>query len=168
MNWGSTFPLANGAASTSIITFLLKKKKPKVRKPFTLSDINEGIRGQGKHKYRPQILNVYDFSKVNNSAKRHPRQVVQQWRRSIIFKILVSISLVGFSVFLAILGAFGTAVIALLCAISKGVAQSITLKKPIGYLKTVKHTMPACLWQHTRMLWNGISSLAIEELSIRS
>lgn len=145
VNWGSAFPLANGAASTSIISFLLKKKKPNVivlptsRKPAispsTSSEGNGSTKSEGKRKYRPQILNVYDFSKADKSGGRHPGQAVNQWRTSIIFEVLLSISLVGLSVFLAIFGAFGTAIITLLCAVSKAVAQSITFERPVGYLK---------------------------------
>ncbi|KAI4194246.1 MAG: hypothetical protein LQ346_003722 [Caloplaca aetnensis] len=86
---------------------------------------------------RPQILNVYKFNRtVAQQHKRAPlRQVLNRFRRSRLFQLLLACSLILLSVFFGIFGAFGTAAITLLCALSEIVSQLITIQRPLSYLQ---------------------------------
>ena len=129
LKYGSVFPVANGAASASIISMSIKKQHKQVKKCHKL-----------ERAPRPQILNVYNFSKAPKDEKPPPwkQRLNKFWQASLIIVLL------GLCVFFAVFGAFGTAAIALLCAVSRGMAQSITFDRPLGYLESTEE-YTACM-----------------------
>lgn len=126
---GSVFPVANGAASFSIISRSLKNQHGQVKKCYKL--------GRAP---RSQILNVFNFCKASKDGENTP----WKQRLDIYWQIFLIFVLLGLCAFFAVFGAYGTAAISLLCAISRGTAQSITFDRPSGYLKnTERYT--ACM-----------------------
>ncbi|OTA66079.1 hypothetical protein K449DRAFT_420732 [Hypoxylon sp. EC38] len=145
VNWGSTFPVANGAASASIISFLLKKRRPAIMNIHAwipksnlsaTSSQSTHIRKQREDTYRPQILNIYNFRRVDKRRQRQSplRHVLNQSEELRLFRALLVIGLLGLTVFFILFAAFGTAAVVLIRLLSEVCIHSIEIKRPLGYL----------------------------------
>ncbi|OTB04461.1 hypothetical protein M426DRAFT_73446 [Hypoxylon sp. CI-4A] len=146
VNWGSTFPVANGAASASIISFLMKKQRPAVTKIYastapsnssTTSSVNIQEIKHNDEKYRPQILNVYNFERLKGRRRRCSPigRLLSQLRASRLSQALLVVGLLGLGVFFVLSDALGTAAVVFIRVISEVYIQSITVQRPIGHMK---------------------------------
>ena len=127
----------------------MKRRKPTVTKFHSLVQPNASSstsskstqkvasREESQKIYRPQILNVFEFNIPNEQTlkRSHSRQAYNRLRTSTIFQTLLAVGLVGLCVVLTIFRVFGTVSVIPLCAISMFVAQSITIRRPAGYLR---------------------------------
>ncbi|KAI1808939.1 hypothetical protein F4811DRAFT_558962 [Daldinia bambusicola] len=157
VNWGSAFPVANGAASASIISFLTKKRRPATVKIDALANPSpsspaSSVRSTQEAekasniKYRPQVLNIYNFDRVDERRRKHQplRYMLSQIRALRLFQALQVLVLIGLCVFCIISGAFGTAAVVLIRVISEIFIHSVTVQRPVGYLKN-NETHDACM-----------------------
>lgn len=128
VKYGGSFPVANGAASASVISQLAKKHNPALEKCY-----------KEPNAPRSQILNIYEFSKNDQNLSSF-----QALQRTKYWQTLPVVFLVGLCVLFAILGAFGTAAIALTCALSRVFTLIVTFDRPVGYLNSTE-THSACM-----------------------
>ena len=148
VNWGSVFPVANGAASAWILSSVLRRQKSpltRIDSPINMSALpstsvittqKAASAGNIRKIYRPQILNVYDFKKTDGQKCSSTRQALERPRVSAAFQVLLIAGLMGLTIFLSIFGTFGSAVIVLLCAVSIVFGKSTTIQRPAKYLDT--------------------------------
>ncbi|KAI1646008.1 uncharacterized protein F4817DRAFT_154788 [Daldinia loculata] len=146
VNWGSTFPVANGAASASIISFLLKKRRLPIMNihawitPSNLpaaSSRSTQVQKRREDTYRPQILNIYNFRRVDKRRQRRSpfRHVLNQLGELRLFRALLFIGLLALAVFFVLSGAFGTAAVVFIRVVCEVYIHSIAIRRPLGYLE---------------------------------
>ncbi|OQD64357.1 hypothetical protein PENPOL_c007G09388 [Penicillium polonicum] len=145
VNWGSEFPCANGAASAAIEDFALRRLMdqtgviPKLSIPISDSyvtasspetPLNNG--SDEAPKIRKQILHVYQFRFCQ--PRRSIRFKINSFMRSRIPTGLIFIILCGISAIFGLIGAYGSAGLILITAISRLVAWAIVIPRSAGYL----------------------------------
>ncbi|KAK1071667.1 hypothetical protein LTR33_010396 [Friedmanniomyces endolithicus] len=123
VKYGGSFPVANGAASAAIVSYLSKKHRATLLEKCY----------HASHAPRSQILNIYEFGRKERATSSF--RILQ---RSMYWQPVLIGFLVGLCGLFAILGAFGTAAIALTCAVSRAFALSIRFERPRGYLQTTE------------------------------
>ncbi|KAI9150826.1 hypothetical protein HJFPF1_10603 [Paramyrothecium foliicola] len=164
VNWGSVFPCANGAAIAAISKFLAARNtKTPQRMPETLSrsalvanleKISIQDKEEAAHEIaashigrtsssnktqedepirRYQSLKVYQFYYRQRKPSR--KQRIIRLNRSRVARLIRLIISIGLAVVLSLWGCFGTAATILCNSISAIAVQSVTLRRPSGYLR---------------------------------
>ncbi|SLM37403.1 hypothetical protein LPUS_07236 [Lasallia pustulata] len=152
VNWGSTFACANGAASSMVMTWALRRIKtsiimpdrvePPVRKTLaesgTQSETTESPPQRGNlpdpeyHRRRFQTLNVLKFRRT--ITKRNWRNQIDSAMSSWAFVPFASSMLVAGAVVSMLFGCYGTAVILLSGAVSQLACHMLRFERPDKYL----------------------------------
>lgn len=136
VSWGSTFPAANGAASSAVLECLLLRPGQKLRRmPEELgrkaepldhrSDASTGRR-------RIQTLHVFQFHR--NKGRISLLASVLRIQRFVWYQTIKFLVLSGIAVAMCFIGMYGTAAIILCCAVSGVAAWSASVRRLPGYL----------------------------------
>jgi hypothetical protein len=149
VNWGSEFPCANGAASAAIENFALGNLRdkagviPRLSIPISDSNVAPSSGSEEAPKLRQQILHVYQFRFC--PRRRSLRSKIDSFMSSKIANCIVFIVLCGISAIFGLIGAFGSAGLVLITAISRLVAWAIVIPRSAGYLSNNEKHETACM-----------------------
>ncbi|KAJ3579075.1 hypothetical protein NPX13_g1490 [Xylaria arbuscula] len=156
VKWGSVFPCANGAACSTITSYLRSVRgtsTPLQRMPEKLlsrlrtvtsekDESKPSIRAGGEAIRRSQILHVYQLHRVPKRCSTRDR--FDQLRLSLPGQIIYSLILLSLAVLFGLLGSYGSAALVACTSVSELVALNITIRRPSTYLKN-NETHDACM-----------------------
>ncbi|OQE39165.1 hypothetical protein PENCOP_c007G01750 [Penicillium coprophilum] len=156
VNWGSEFPCANGAASAAIEEFALGRLRdktgviPKLSLPISDSNIaprsSETLHNNGSteaQKLRQQILHVYQFRFCQ--PRRSLQFKINNFMNSGIANGLIFAIICGIAVTFGLVGAYGSAALIMITAISRLVAWAMVIHRSPGYLSNNEKHNDACM-----------------------
>ena len=150
VNWGSTFACANGAASSMVMTYAMRRIRTSLVMPDTVETPIKKTRSEHSarpatpespppgrpnpeyHRRRFQTLNVLKFGRTTTT--RNWRNKVDSAMSSWAFVIFAFSMLVGGAVVSMLFGCYGTAVILLSGAVSQLACQTLCFERPDKYL----------------------------------
>lgn len=163
VNWGSTFACANGAASSMVMAYAMRRIKTSISmpdcvempvetpvktvaeasaRPVTPETPPPGRPNPEYHRRRCQTLNVLKFGRTTRKKgwRNHVDTAMSSWG----FVVFAFSILVGGAVVSMLFGCYGTAIILLSGAISQLACKLLRFQRPHKYLEN-SETHDACM-----------------------